>query len=95
MAAWTRFVIRRRRSVLALWIVVLLLGGFASSKLSAILSNTFSVPGTAAEQVRHALQTHFGDRSDGSFTVVFALEKDASPTELRGSLRQAVKRAAL
>jgi RND superfamily putative drug exporter len=93
VAAWTRFVIRHRRSVLALWIVVLLLGGFASSKLSAILSNTFSVPGTASEQVRHTLQTHFGDRSDGSFTVVFALDRNASPAELRGSLTQAVKRA--
>jgi RND superfamily putative drug exporter len=93
VAAWTRFVIRHRRSVLALWIVVFLLGGFASSKLSAILSNTFSVPGTASEQVRHTLQTHFGDRSDGSFTVVFALDKDASPAELRASLTRAVGHA--
>ena len=73
--------------------VVFLLGGFASSKLSAILSNTFSVPGTASEQVRHTLQTHFGDRSDGSFTVVFALDNNASPAELRASLTQAVNRA--
>ena len=41
--------LRHRRSVLAAWIVVFLIGGFASSKLSAILSNTFSVPGTASE----------------------------------------------
>jgi len=86
-------VIRHRRAVLAAWIVVFLAGGYASSKLSAILSNTFSVPGTASEQVRHTLQVHFGDRSDGSFTVVFALSKGASPAELRASLTGAVKRA--
>ena len=63
--------------------VVFLLGGFASSKLSAVLSNTFSVPGTASEQVRHTLQTHFGDRSDGSFTVVFALDNNASANHTR------------
>jgi RND superfamily putative drug exporter len=93
VADWTRLVIRHRRIVLAGWIVVFLAGGYASSKLNAILSNTFSVPGTASEQVRHTLQTHFGDRSDGSFTVVFALDKDATPTELRASLTSAVKRA--
>jgi RND superfamily putative drug exporter len=93
VAAWTRFVIRHRRSVLVAWAVVLLAGGYASSKLNAILSNTFSVPGTASEQVRHSLQLHFGDRSDGSFTVVFALAKDAAPVETRASLTRAVKRA--
>ena len=64
---------RHRKAVVAFWAVVFLAGGFASSKLSAILSNTFSVPGTQSEHVRHILEQHFGDRSDGSFTVVFAL----------------------
>ncbi len=93
MAGWTRLVIRHRRIVLAAWVVVLLAGGYASSRLSAVLSNTFSVPGTASEQVRHDLQAHFGDRSDGSFTVVFALAGDASPAEARAALVPAVRRA--
>ena len=78
------------------WIVALVLGGFASSKLSAILSNTFSVPGTQSEQVREVLQQHFGDRSDGAFTVVFALSPGAAanPVATRASLTAAVKRAA-
>ena len=97
VAAWTRFVVRHRRIVLAVWILVLLAGGFASSKLSAILSNTFSVPGTAAEQVRNTLQAHFGERSDGSFTVVFELAPGAGSTvpaaELRSGIARAVARA--
>ncbi len=88
--------LRHRFAVLAVWIVVFLAGGFASSKLSAVLSNTFSVPGTASEQVRHDLQVHFDDRSDGSFTLVFALPKGAagSAAELRTGLAAAVRRAA-
>jgi RND superfamily putative drug exporter len=96
MARWTRFVIRHRGAVLALWIVALLAGGFASSKLSAILSNTFSVPGTQSEQVRDLLQQHFDDRSDGAFTVVFALSSGAAanPAGTQAALTASVKRAA-
>jgi RND superfamily putative drug exporter len=87
--------VRHRFAVIVVWAVVFLAGGFASSKLSAILSNTFSVPGTQSEQVRNALQKHFGDRSDGSFTVVFELAPGAvSQAELRTGLTAAVKRAA-
>jgi len=75
------------------WAVVFLAGGFASSKLSAILSNTFSVPGTASETVRTDLQKHFGDRSDGSFTVVFQLPSGAATPGLRAELARAVGKA--
>src|SRR5262249_44802279 len=46
-------------------------GGYASTKLSGLLANTFTVPGTDSERVRTVLSSNFGDRSDGSFTVVF------------------------
>jgi putative drug exporter of the RND superfamily len=99
MAGWTRFVLRHRRSFLAFWAAALLAGVFASSKLPALLSNTFAVPGTDSEHVRDVLQARFGDRSDGAFTIVFELPKtvaaasrDASP--LRRRLTAAVLRAA-
>ncbi|HWE80340.1 MAG TPA: MMPL family transporter, partial [Gaiellaceae bacterium] len=95
MAAWTRFVLRHRGVVLAAWLAVLLAGGFASTKLSAILSNTFAVPGTDSEQVRQVLQDRFGDRSDGAFTIVFELKKGRlAPVTLRRALTAAVRRAA-
>jgi RND superfamily putative drug exporter len=84
-------------AVVAFWAVVFLAGGFASSKLSAILSNTFSVPGTQAEQVRTTLEQHFGDRSDGSFTVVFALSPRAGTSipaaKVKAGLLSAARRA--
>ena len=93
MVGWTRFVLRHRRSVLAFWAVILLAGGFASARLSASLSNTFAVPGTDSEHVRQSLETHFGDRSDGAFTVVFRVSSARDP-QLLGRLQEAVARAA-
>jgi uncharacterized membrane protein YdfJ with MMPL/SSD domain len=70
---WTRFVLRWRWPILASWLVVLLAGAFAFTRLSSLLSNQFSVPGTDSERARTILERHFGDRSDGAFTVAFRL----------------------
>ncbi len=75
------------------WLVVVLVGGWASGRLSALQSNVFSVPGTDSEHVRSVLQAHFGDRSDGAFTVVFRVP-DSSDAALRARLRRVVDRAA-
>src|SRR5215218_7451626 len=71
MERLTRVMIRYRWAVVAVWLVVLLGGGYASTKLSGLLANSFTVPGTDSERVRTVLSSDFGDRSDGSFTVVF------------------------
>jgi putative drug exporter of the RND superfamily len=73
MDQWTRLVVRFRWPVLVAWLVILLIGGFAFTRLNSLLSNEFSVPGTDSERARGILERHFGDRSDGAFTVVFRL----------------------
>src|SRR5436309_10150703 len=73
MERWTRLVLRFRWPILVGWLVVLLAGAFAFTHLSSLLSNEFSVPGTDSERARTILERHFGDRSDGAFTVVFRL----------------------
>src|SRR5438445_13861877 len=93
MERWTRAVLRFRWPILAFWLVVLLAGGYSSTRLGKLLSNTFSVPGTDSERVRTILQDHFGDRSDGSFTVVFRVADSSDPT-LRARLQADVDRAA-
>src|SRR5216683_6300510 len=93
MAGWTRLVLRHRALVLGFWIVVFLGGGFASTKLAPLLSNTFAVPGTDSDRVRAALEQHFGDRPDGSFTVVFAVA-NARDAALVNRLQFVVDRAA-
>ena len=63
------------------------------SQLAPLLSNTFSVPGTDSDRVRNVLEQHFGDRPDGSFTVVFEVPDVARPA-LVARLQRVVDRAA-
>ncbi|MBV8079461.1 MAG: MMPL family transporter [Actinobacteria bacterium] len=93
MARWTRFVLRHRRVVLGVWVVVLLAGGYANSKLTPLLSNTFAVPGTDSDRVRATLERSFGDRPDGSFTAVFRVRNSHDPA-LYARLQAVVARAA-
>ena len=84
---------RLRWPIVFVWLVVLIAGFWASSRLSALQSNVFSVPGTDSEHVRSVLQKHFGDRSDGAFTVVFRVPDSADPAT-RTRLQSVLDRAA-
>jgi RND superfamily putative drug exporter len=91
VAGWTRFVIRHRRTVLELWLVLCLAGGFAASRVGDLLSNRFSVPGSDAERGLNLLQKHFDERGDGAFTLVV---KTDGPIAERPKMRRRVARAA-
>jgi uncharacterized membrane protein YdfJ with MMPL/SSD domain len=91
--SWTRFIVRHRWVVVAVWLIVLLAGGYANGKLSSLLSNTFTMPGTDSERARTILKDNYGDRSDGAFTVVFQVPSSRDPA-LRPRLQAAVARAA-
>jgi len=93
MERWTRLVLRLRWPVLAAWLVVLLVGGFAFMRLNSLLSNEFSVPGTDSERARTILERHFGDRSDGAFTVVFRVPGGVDRAKY-GRLQRDLDRAA-
>jgi uncharacterized membrane protein YdfJ with MMPL/SSD domain len=81
MERWTRLMLRYRWLVVAVWLVVLVGGGWSSSRLSALLSNTFTMPGTDSERARTILKEHYGDRSDGAFTIVFTVRDSADPQQ--------------
>ena len=93
MERWTRWVIRYRWVVVAAWLLVLLGGGWSSTKLSALLSNTFTMPGTDSERARTILEQHYGDRSDGAFTVVFQVPDSHDP-RVRVRLQRRLAQAA-
>ena len=84
--------LRFRWPILGVWLVVLLAGGLAASKLTPLLSNTFTVPGTDSERARHILQQHFGDRSDGEFLVIYEIREGTAGVTLR--LDQSIRRGA-
>jgi RND superfamily putative drug exporter len=94
LARSTRCALRFRRSVLAVWIVVLVAGGFASTRLSPLLSNSFGVPGTDSYRAATILQRHFGDRGDGEYLLVFATRRPLD-LALRAQLQVALDRAVL
>jgi uncharacterized membrane protein YdfJ with MMPL/SSD domain len=81
MERWTRWMIRYRWPVVAAWLVVLVGGGWSATKLSALLSNEFTMPGTESERARTILKEHYGDRSDGAFTIVFRVPDSRDPQQ--------------
>lgn len=85
--------LRHQWPVAIAWLVVLVVGFWASGRLSDLQSNVFSVPGTDSERVRSVLEQHFGDRSDGAFTVVFRVANSADPQTV-SALQSVVDRAA-
>jgi len=77
--AWTRWVVRHRRPVLAVWIVAFLLGGLAAANVGKLLTNRFSVPGSDAERGLDLVKSHMHERGDGAFTLVVQA-KPGAPT---------------
>ncbi len=70
MEGWTRRMIRYRWAVVAVWAVVFVASAIAMSGLADLLTNRFTLPGTDTARAEKILHDHFGQRSDGSFTIV-------------------------
>jgi RND superfamily putative drug exporter len=88
----TRFVLRHRWLVLGAWVAVFSLCALASSQLSGLLTNRFTLPGTDTHRAEEILEKHFGQRSTGSFTIV--AETHGTAATLVPQLRTAAERAA-
>src|ERR1700758_4224441 len=79
LARTTRWILRRRRAVIAAWLAALLVGAVASTHLSPLLANGFAVPHTDSARAATILTRGFGDRSDGEYLVVFAADRPLVP----------------
>jgi len=77
---WTRAVIRWRVIVVGAWIIIVVLGALASSRLPALLTTSLNVPGSSSAAANTILVHHFGDDVEGTFTVV------ASPVRVGAAL---------
>ncbi len=72
---WIRTVLRFRIAVVLVWVAVAGAGVYATTNLPPLLSNSFSVPGTDSDRARLILQDSYGDRPEGTFTVVFRVHR--------------------
>jgi RND superfamily putative drug exporter len=74
-------------------LLILVFGGWSTTRLPRLLSNSFAVPGTDSDRARTILIRHFGERTEGSFVVVF---KTSHPSDsaTRGDLMRRLERAA-
>ena len=90
---WTRFVLRHRVAVLVCWVAVLGAGIWGSLLLPARLANSFAVPHTESERAVSALAQGFGERPDGTFTVVFRV-RHSSDKQVQNQLRARLARGA-
>jgi uncharacterized membrane protein YdfJ with MMPL/SSD domain len=93
MGRWSRMIIRFRWAVLAAWIVAVLAAGVASAGLSDLLTNRFVLPGAESEKAAKVLEEHFGQKPEGSFSVVVQ-GAPGSAESLVTPTRQAAARAA-
>ena len=92
MERLTRLVLRHRWRVLGAWVVIFATSAVASSGLSDLLTNRFTLPGTDTHRAEVILEDHFGQRSTGSFTIVATGDGDAAA--LVPEVRLAARRAA-
>ena len=93
MARWARTVIRFRWAVLTAWIVAVVAAMVASSGLSDLLTNRFVLPGAESEKAANILKTRFGQKPEGSFSLVVK-GAPGSAGSLVPKVRLAAQRAA-
>ncbi|GAA2551911.1 MMPL family transporter [Winogradskya consettensis] len=76
-----RFSFRRRKLVLALWVLVLALMGVGAATLSGPTSNAFSIPGTESSKALDVISEKMGGGGNtASAKVVFTVDGDAKLT---------------
>lgn len=89
----TRAVLRFRFVVLALWVALAVVGAVVSTRLPALLSSSFAVPGTDSDRAQGVLVRAFGERTEGAFTVVFTVRHPSDRAQ-RARLQQRLVAAA-
>ncbi len=75
-----RFAFRRRRLVLALWIIVLAGVGFGAASVSGKTNDAFTIPGTQSQQAINLLQQQFPQLSAAGATARVVFEAPTGQT---------------
>ncbi|MFF9854226.1 MMPL family transporter [Streptomyces litmocidini] len=79
--AWARLMIRRRRWVIATWIVLLAVVGGLGATLHGKRTTEFTVPGVEAQQAQDLLKEKFPPAAGGVVRIVVAAPEGKTVTE--------------
>jgi RND superfamily putative drug exporter len=86
---------RRARTVIAIWLALLVSAGTAYLLFGGELEDSFSIPGTPTDQVNQSLKADFPTMSGGRGTVVYQSEDGSALTEeQRAEIGERVETAA-
>ncbi|GAB2490396.1 MMPL family transporter [Nocardiopsis aegyptia] len=72
---------RRARTVIAIWLALLVSAGTAYALFSGELEDSFSIPGTPTDEVNQSLKAEFPEMSGGRGTIVYQSEDGSALTE--------------
>ena len=92
MQRWTRAVIGHRLPVIAIWIAIAVAGSLASANIGQHLTTSLEVPGSQSAQADAILASHFGENTQGTFSVIYRY-KTSTPDQIQG-YKDAVSEAA-
>ncbi|MGW3391317.1 MMPL family transporter [Streptomyces cinereoruber] len=93
--AWARWMVRRRRWVIATWILLLAVVGGLGATLSGKTSTQFTIPGVEAQEAQDLLKEKFPPAAGGVVRIVVAAPEGKTVTDpeqrkaLDGVLREA------
>ena len=79
MANWTKAIIKHRFKVLILWLIVIIIGGFAATNLNQHLTTSLTVPTSDSAKAQDILLENFGENLEGSFTIFYKFKEASDP----------------
>ena len=90
---WTQAVVKHRRSILATWLILIVVGLFAASNLNQYLTTSLEVPGSQSEKANSLLAKNFDENTEGTFTVIYKYTNasDAQMLKIKLGLENAAK----
>ncbi len=80
---WTGAMLRHRFLILATWLLIIVLGIFASAHVNDRLTTALRVPGSQSAQADKILASAFHENPEGTFTIFYKFRK-ATKAEIEG-----------
>src|SRR2546421_10122736 len=89
LARLAHAIVRRRRSVIAVWVVLTLFGAFSAGQVSKRWFESFSIPGYSAYEANQRTLQTFGTGEQAPLVAVFHSSGDVTKADLGPAIAKA------